>query len=346
MYQKKRNGYMKALLTLLALGWITGSALAQQNEITAVSPNTAVAGTSGITVTFTLDSDLPPPPPAGVIPTSVTIGALAGGSVTHSSQYIVTAVFDIPADEISGLKDASIIFEPGGNTIEFVAVGSFTVTGGATPVVGGTITNQQPASALYPIVDTAQTNFYDASSTISAPDTNAVFYGQDGQYVGKQPSYTVSADGLTVYDNVTGLTWTKSHDWDFDGDLDADDKMTQANAVAFAATLNTANYGGYADWRLPSIKELYSLMNFNGTDPDPTATDASGLTPFIDDSVFEIGYGDVSAGDRIIDSHADRQDLLCVLLPWQHRLWRQQFPGQQRWNHLGSCDGIDVGAGR
>jgi hypothetical protein len=286
----------------VAIVILGAQAQAQQNDIIAVSPNTAEAGTNGLVVTFTLDSDTPPPPVAGELPDSVMIGSLIGTNVTHDSRYIVTAEFDIPTTEVSGAKDVTIIFTPGANTVTFTAAGGFTVTGGSPPVVGGTVTNAQPSSALYPIVDTAQTNYYNASTTISAPATNAAFYGQDGQYVGRQPSYTVSADGLTVYDNVTGLTWTRSHDWDDDGDLDADDKMTQANAVAFAATLNASNYGGYTDWRLPSTKEIYSLMNFNGTDPDPTATDSSGLTPFIDDTVFEIGYGDVDAGERIIDS--------------------------------------------
>lgn len=68
------------------------------------------------------------------------------------------------------------------------------------------------------------------------------------------------------------------------------------------ATLNAANYGGYNDWRLPSIKEIYSLMDFNGTDPDVAAEDSSGLTPFIDTNAFTIGYGDVAADERIIDS--------------------------------------------
>lgn len=290
----------KATLTLLMI--LGAQVQAQQNDILIVSPNTAEAGTNGLVVTFTLDSDVPPPPPAGVMPGSVTIGTLTGSSVTHDSQYIVTALFDIPASEVSGAKDASIVFTPGTNTVTFSATGAFSVTGGTPPVVGGTATNQQPAAALYPVVDTAQTNFYNTSAIISAPASNTAFYGQDGQYVGRQPSYTISTNGLTVYDNVTGLTWTRSHDWDGDGDLDANDKMTQSAAIAFATTLNTSNYGGYSDWRLPSIKELYSLMNFNGTDPNPTATDDSGLTPFIDNAVFEIGYGDVGAGERIIDS--------------------------------------------
>ena len=158
------------------------------------------------------------------------------------------------------------------------------------------------ATYSYPIVDTAQDGFYNNITTISEPGTNDAFYGQDGCYDGNQPSYTISADGLTVYDNVTGLTWTRSHDWNGDGNLDADDKMTQANAVTYAATLNAQSYGGFDDWRLPSIKELYSLMDFRGTDPNVAATDSSGLTPFIDDTVFEIGYGDTAAGERIIDS--------------------------------------------
>lgn len=270
-------------------------------DITAVSPGSGDAGNTVI-VTMTINSSaIPPVPPSDVLPTSMAIGSISGSSISRSD-YDVTATFAIPAGESSGAKDCTVTFMPQGNTVTYVAAGGFMVTGGTPPVVGGTVTSAQPAAGLYPIVDTALTNFYNASTTITAPATNAAFYGQDGQYVGRQPSYTVSADGLTVYDDVTGLTWTQSHDWDFDGDLDADDKMTQAAAVAFAATLNSSNYGGYSDWRLPSIKELYSLMNFNGTDPDPTATDASGLTPFIDHSVFAVGYGDLAAGDRIIDS--------------------------------------------
>jgi hypothetical protein len=276
--------------------------LAQQNEILVVSPSIATAGTNGLAVTFTLDTDAPPaPPPLENLP-AVAIGGISATSVVRPSTFVVTALFDIPSGEVSGAKDCSATFTTPNGEVSFIALGGFTVTGGTTPVVGGTVANQQPAAALYPIVDTAQIDFYNASATISAPATNAVFYGQDGQYVGRQPSYSISSDGLTVYDNVTGLSWTRSHDWNDDSVLDVNDKMTQANAVTFSATLNAANYGGYSDWRLPSTKEIYSLMNFNGTDPDPMAADGSGLTPFIDNTIFEIGFGDVGAGERIIDS--------------------------------------------
>jgi hypothetical protein len=286
---------MKSLIAIMA-ATVATTVLGQ--NITGVSPNTTHAG-STVTVTMTINpSATPRTPPLNVSPSSMTIGSVSGTNISRLNTEC-TATFVVPAGETSGLKDCTITFNSSG--ISYTLVGGFAVTGGTTPVVGGTVTNTQPVAGLYPIVDTAQTDFYNASSTISAPSTNDAFYGQDGQYVGRQPSYTVSGDGLTVYDNVTGLTWTQSHDWNGDGDLDADDKMTQANAAAFVATLNAANYGGFSDWRLPSIKEIYSLMDFNGTDPSIDAIDTTGLTPFIDDAVFTIGYGDYP-DERIIDS--------------------------------------------
>lgn len=155
-------------------------------------------------------------------------------------------------------------------------------------------------SLPYPIVDTGQANCYDAGNQITCPSSGAAFYGQDAQHDGNQPSYTLSIDALIVYDNVTGLTWTKSPDIDGDGEIDADDKLSFADAQTYPNTLNAQNFGGYGDWRLPTMKELYSLMNFTGT--DPSGPDASGAVPFIDTDYFDFGYGDTSAGERIIDA--------------------------------------------
>ncbi len=52
----------------------------------------------------------------------------------------------------------------------------------------------------------------------------------------------------------------------------------------------------------PTIKELYSLIDFRGTDPPPEGTSTSGLVPFIDADYFDFAYGDLTAGERIIDS--------------------------------------------
>jgi hypothetical protein len=154
----------------------------------------------------------------------------------------------------------------------------------------------------YPIVDTGQTKCYDNTKEIGAPKPGESFYGQDAQYQGNQPGYTLSTDGLTVYDNVTSLTWQRSPDTNGDGSLTSSDKLTWAQAQTFSAILNAAKYGGFSDWRLPTIKELYSLIKFNGTDPNPMGNDISGLTPFIDTNYFKFAYGKGSATERIIDS--------------------------------------------
>ena len=163
----------------------------------------------------------------------------------------------------------------------------------------------------YAIVDTGQNNCYDNNFEISYPQSGQAFYGQDAQFSGNQPHYILSADGLTVYDNVTGLTWMQSPDTNFDGSLTHDDKLTYQNALLFPTTLNTTAYGGYTDWRLPTVKELYSLIMHSGVDLNPEAS--TGTTPFIDTSVFGFAYGFIgeSAGsdpggtpmtERIIDS--------------------------------------------
>ncbi len=101
-----------------------------------------------------------------------------------------------------------------------------------------------------------------------------------------------------------------------DGSITASDKMSWSRAQARPAVLNAARFGGYTDWRLPTIKELYSLMNFQGTDPsDATGADTSGLTPFIDRNSFDFAYGDTSAGERIIDSQYASNTLYAGSLP-------------------------------
>ena len=156
--------------------------------------------------------------------------------------------------------------------------------------------------ATWTVVDTGQSACYDNLDEFTCPTEGQAFHGQDAQYDGNIPSYAISGDGLTVYDNNTGLTWQQSPDTDDDGDIDIHDKLTWTEAQAYPATLNAESFGGYSDWRLPTIKEVYSLIDFRGTDPPPEGTDTTGITPFIDNSYFGFAYGDTTAGERIIDA--------------------------------------------
>jgi hypothetical protein len=124
-------------------------------------------------------------------------------------------------------------------------------------------------SISYAVADTGQSKCFNATSEISCPSSGAAFYGQDAQYAGNQPTYTLSSDGLTVKDNNTGLTWQQSH---YTGQV----YWTEAEAVP--AALNAAKYGGYNDWRLPTNKELYSIWKGN-----------TGWH-FIDSNYFAISY--------------------------------------------------------
>ncbi len=150
----------------------------------------------------------------------------------------------------------------------------------------------------YPIVDTGQSQCFNTRDVITPPQPGEAFYGQDAQYQGHSPSYTDNGDG-TVTDNVTGLMWQQSSDLNGDGRITVDDKLTASEALEGADSFDLA---GYDDWRLPSIKELYSLILFSGRDVNAEATNTDGLNPFIDDEVFEFGYGDIDAGERIIDA--------------------------------------------
>ena len=157
-----------------------------------------------------------------------------------------------------------------------------------------------PLGLAYPIVDTGQTSCYDVDGEeIPCPEPGDPLYGQDAQFSGNQPRYVDNGDG-TVTDLVTGLMWQKSPDTDGDGDIDYDDKLTFEEAMEYAESCTLA---GYDDWRLPTIKELYSLILFSGKDPSGLErADPGKLRPFIDTRYFDFAYGDVRAGERLIDA--------------------------------------------
>jgi hypothetical protein len=129
---------------------------------------------------------------------------------------------------------------------------------------------REPAYAgCYPVVGTSQTKCWDSAGNIITPALGEAFFGQDSQFEHITPGYTKNSDGLTVKDEVTGLTWQQSHDTEI---------YYWAETQTVVDNLNNQNYGGYNDWRVPTIKELYSLWN------------ASVGWPYIDTEYFTINY--------------------------------------------------------
>ncbi len=119
--------------------------------------------------------------------------------------------------------------------------------------------------------DTGQTKCYDDTQEISCPQPGGPFYGQDAQYVTNPQSYTkLDANGndlpdgtpwpwVMVRDNVTGLIWeVKTDD---DSIHDKDNTYTWERAMDFGTTLNAVQFGGCSDWRLPTAKELASIVD-------------------------------------------------------------------------------------
>ncbi len=68
--------------------------------------------------------------------------------------------------------------------------------------------------------------------------------------------FTVDSTGSNVYDNLTGLIWTK--------EANIDGMKTWANAITYCENLV---YGGRNDWRLPNVRELSSLADLSQESP-------------------------------------------------------------------------------
>ena len=135
----------------------------------------------------------------------------------------------------------------------------------------------------YKIVDTGAEAFYGNSSAIPEPKPGERFFGQDAHYKINAPSYTDNGDG-TITDNVTGLMWQKM----------VGEKLTLEEALKRAKNLQL---GSYHDWRVPTIKELYSLIKFTGR-----VSGQKAIKPFIDIEYFYQPIGNPHFGEREIDA--------------------------------------------
>jgi hypothetical protein len=90
---------------------------------------------------------------------------------------------------------------------------------------------------------------------IDAMLTRLNFYEADrnpsGAGIAHRYEPRVIGDAVVVVDRATGLMWQKGQ---------SDDGMGMADADAYIARLNAQKYGGFTDWRLPTLEEAMTLV--------------------------------------------------------------------------------------
>ena len=175
-----------------------------------------------------------------------------------------------------------------------------------------------------PIPHSGQTQCYNSENEIECSDHYHPFYGQSGHFVINPRSFTkldFNANELPddaeqwqmVRDNITGLVWEVKHSKDktvdYNNPNDYDNTYTwysslSINSDNYTETFNKGNntkdfidkmnrnqYGGFNDWRLPSIKELASLSNLGKKYP---AMDIE----FFNTNISEVYWSSTSYADH------------------------------------------------
>lgn len=180
--------------------------------------------------------------------------------------------------------------------------------------------SSQPAfGADYnPLPDTGQTKCYGTRSSqgeIPCPSPGQPLYGQDAQYHGLQQSFTKYVDyknsghNVTI-DNNTGLMWmTGTVDYNNDGNIDDDDKFNWQDAKNYCENLT---YASYDDWRLPTLFELATIVDYSTTNPTINSHYFSAVgDEYLSSTIYSyidsyVWFLDFSDGMDESDSKSDR----------------------------------------
>jgi len=109
------------------------------------------------------------------------------------------------------------------------------------------------------------------------------------------PRFTDRGDG-TVRDHLTGLVWLKDANCSTISPVDWPTAVSNANQLAHGSCgLSDGSVAG--DWRVPNVRELYSLLNFHFA--DPVLSNAAGTGRWMEDDAF------VHVGSEYWSSTAD-----------------------------------------
>jgi hypothetical protein len=127
------------------------------------------------------------------------------------------------------------------------------------------------ASATFKLPDAGQSKCYQAVPPYG--EIPCAGSGQDGASGINPIAYADNRNGM-VTDKNTGLTWQKEDDhqkynwYQASGTYDPTHNQSMQNVCA------VLNLGGMTDWRLPTKKELMSIVDFSVPYPGPTIRSA------------------------------------------------------------------------
>jgi hypothetical protein len=144
------------------------------------------------------------------------------------------------------------------NSFKFGRVGDYLLITTGLSRSNGSSSQAGGGSTSSALPDTGQNTCYDNSGNVIA----CAGTGQDGEYSINPPSYTDNGDG-TVTDNVTGLMWQQgehatAYNWyEATGTPDGVFNPNGETDVCGSFTL-----AGYADWRLPTARELMRIADY------------------------------------------------------------------------------------
>ncbi|MDO8806667.1 MAG: DUF1566 domain-containing protein [Elusimicrobiota bacterium] len=161
----------------------------------------------------------------------------------------------------------------------------------------------------YALPDTGQTGDYVAR------------FGEDSDYASpvNQPNYTiqnpVGISSVTI-DNRTGLMWvTNPVDAAISGTYLWEDAIDACEGLIGSA----GTYAGYNDWRLPNIRELMSIVDYQNVSPaintayflNPVGAFYWSSTSYVQDNLFAWEVGFVS-GIVNLDFKTSSYSVRCV----------------------------------
>lgn len=215
------------------------------------------------------------------------------GSTMNWTAAVISATSWLKITSGSSGTNAGTItcsFDP--NTTTSIRIGTIRVTATGADKSPMDVTVMQAAKAI-PVPYTGLEECYDDAGNVLDPcpvTESASFYGQDANHkinamayikldaAGKELSDDATSWSM-VKDKVTGLIWevkTKdnaslTYSW-FDDAVQTNGgysgyENNGVNTKSFIKNLNDIKFGGYTDWRVPTIRELNAIVNYNVYNP-------------------------------------------------------------------------------